>query len=48
MAGADVPAGAVITGCSLYDVAPTVLHYAGVSVPDNFDGCPIDVAVGKI
>lgn len=41
MHGPDVPAGSVMTGCSVYDIAPTVLTYSGIRVPEDFDGHPI-------
>ncbi|MGH9548485.1 MAG: hypothetical protein ACRD3W_03880, partial [Terriglobales bacterium] len=45
MRGPDVPAGSVMSGCSVYDIAPTVLNYSGVNVPDDFDGHPLAVQV---
>ena len=45
MSGPNVPAGASATGCSVYDLAPTVLDYSGVGIPSDFDGHPITIAV---
>lgn len=39
--GPDVPAGAVVEGRSIYDIAPTVLEYAGVPIPADLDGRPL-------
>ena len=47
MAGPGIPAGAVMSDCSVYDIAPTVLEHAGVPVPSDFDGRPIAVALGE-
>lgn len=38
MRGEGVKAGGRLTGASLLDVAPTVLHYLGEGVPADFDG----------
>ena len=47
MHGPDVPAGSVMTGCSVYDIAPTVLNHLGIHVPEDFDGRPIAGFVGN-
>ena len=39
--GPGVPAGAVVEGRSIYDIAPTVLEYAGVPTPADLDGRPL-------
>ena len=39
--GPGVPAGAVVEGRSIYDIAPTVLEYAGVPIPADLDGRPL-------
>ena len=39
--GPDVPAGRVVVGQTIYDIAPTVLRLAGVSVPHHMDGKPL-------
>ena len=39
-AGPGVPAGTVLEGHSIYDVAPTILATAGLPVPDDMDGAP--------
>jgi predicted AlkP superfamily phosphohydrolase/phosphomutase len=36
--GPDVAAGCNVTGASIIDLAPTVLHQLGLPVPDNMDG----------
>lgn len=46
--GPDVPAGSVLSGCSVYDIAPTVLNYSGVRVPQDFDGFPITTVAGEM
>ena len=38
IAGDGVKTGARLTGASLLDVAPTLLHYLGEPVPSDFDG----------
>jgi predicted AlkP superfamily phosphohydrolase/phosphomutase len=37
-AGPDIPAGLLLTGHSIYDIAPTVLETAGVVPPPDLDG----------
>jgi predicted AlkP superfamily phosphohydrolase/phosphomutase len=41
VAGPDVPAGLLLPSGSIYDIAPTVLHAAGVPIPDDMDGRPL-------
>lgn len=41
MHGRGIPAGRVVHGHSIYDIAPTVLNLAGVQIPDHMDGSPI-------
>jgi predicted AlkP superfamily phosphohydrolase/phosphomutase len=38
MMGASIPAGVELTGCSIYDIAPTILEAANVPVPEDMDG----------
>jgi predicted AlkP superfamily phosphohydrolase/phosphomutase len=40
-AGPGIPAGAELEGCSIYDIAPTILQAAGVPVPETMDGRPL-------
>lgn len=39
--GPGVTAGAELAGCSIYDIAPTVLEAAGVPLPADLDGRPL-------
>jgi predicted AlkP superfamily phosphohydrolase/phosphomutase len=39
--GPGIPAGCDLTGKSIYDIAPTVLQWAGVAIPGDLDGAPI-------
>jgi predicted AlkP superfamily phosphohydrolase/phosphomutase len=39
--GPGIPAGEEIEGKTVYDIAPTVLHFAGVEIPEEIDGGPI-------
>jgi predicted AlkP superfamily phosphohydrolase/phosphomutase len=39
--GSGVAAGAELAGCSIYDIAPTVLEAAGVALPADLDGQPL-------
>jgi predicted AlkP superfamily phosphohydrolase/phosphomutase len=41
MAGPGVAAGAELMGCSIYDIAPTVLETAGMPLPAALDGRPL-------
>lgn len=41
MHGLGVPAGRVVYGHSIYDIAPTVLQLAGVPIPSHMDGKPL-------
>jgi len=43
VAGPDVPQGVEVSGCSIYDIAPTVLEAAGVPSPDDLDGHPLPI-----
>ncbi|HKR80079.1 MAG TPA: alkaline phosphatase family protein, partial [Nitrospira sp.] len=43
MHGLRVPAGRAVYGCSIYDIAPTVLQLAGVPIPSHMDGNPLDL-----
>lgn len=43
MTGPEVPAGLELSGCSIYDIAPTVLQAAGVPAPDDLDGHPLPI-----
>ena len=43
MHGLGVPAARVVSGRSIYDIAPTVLELAGIPVPSHMDGTPIDL-----
>lgn len=36
--GPDIEEGREITGATLYDIAPTILHILGVPVPEDMDG----------
>ncbi len=38
--GPGLPAGIELDGYSIYDIAPTVLHVAGVPIPEVMDGQP--------
>ena len=38
MKGPGVRPGATLEGLSILDVAPTILHYMGLEVPDHMDG----------
>lgn len=42
--GPDVVPGRRLEGHSILDVAPTILHRAGVELPDDLEGTPIDLA----
>ena len=39
--GPGVPIGREVLGHSIYDIAPTVLHLAGLSIPHHMDGKPL-------
>jgi predicted AlkP superfamily phosphohydrolase/phosphomutase len=39
--GPDVPSGRSLSAYSTYDIAPTVLETARVSIPEDMDGSPI-------
>ena len=39
--GDRVRAGLSANVCSIEDIAPTVLHLLGISIPDDFDGQPL-------
>jgi predicted AlkP superfamily phosphohydrolase/phosphomutase len=41
IAGPGIPAGGVLTGHSIYDIAPTVLHLSEVACPPDLDGRPL-------
>jgi predicted AlkP superfamily phosphohydrolase/phosphomutase len=41
MAGPGIPAGKQLASGSIYDIAPTVLATAGVDLPPNLDGQPL-------
>jgi predicted AlkP superfamily phosphohydrolase/phosphomutase len=41
VAGADVPPGDQLVGYSTYDIAPTILDWCGVPIPEDFDGKPL-------
>jgi predicted AlkP superfamily phosphohydrolase/phosphomutase len=43
--GPGLPRGEAIEGASVYDIAPTVLEYAGVAIPPDLDGRPLAVRV---
>ena len=43
MQGPGVPAGAVLEGHSIYDIAATILEGAGVEIPAHFDGRPFQL-----
>lgn len=43
MTGPGVPAGVELSGCSIYDIAPTVLEAANVPAPDDMDGRPVPI-----
>ena len=42
--GRGIPAGRVLDGHSIYDVAPTLLARAGIPLPQDLDGAPIPLA----
>jgi predicted AlkP superfamily phosphohydrolase/phosphomutase len=44
MRGPGVAAGLVLEGHSIYDIAATILDWAGVEIPAHFDGRPLRVA----
>jgi predicted AlkP superfamily phosphohydrolase/phosphomutase len=39
--GPGFPTGAGLHGCSVYDIAPTLLEGAGLPIPDELDGRPL-------
>jgi predicted AlkP superfamily phosphohydrolase/phosphomutase len=43
MMDASIPAGLELTGCSIYDIAPTILEAANVPVPEDMDGRPLPI-----
>jgi 2,3-bisphosphoglycerate-independent phosphoglycerate mutase len=42
--GEGIPAGQVLEGHSILDVAPTVLERAGVAIPADLEGRPIPLS----
>jgi predicted AlkP superfamily phosphohydrolase/phosphomutase len=46
--GPGVCPGSLMTGHSLYDIAPTILNYSGVEVPGDLDGKPVTMIGGNI
>jgi len=48
MLGHGVCPGSLMTGHSLYDIAPTILNYAGIEVPGDLDGKPVTMIGGNI
>ncbi len=44
--GPSVRAGAQIEGARIIDLAPTILHLMGLSVPEYMDGRPIEAVAG--
>lgn len=45
--GPGVPAGRELTGCSLYDIAPTILAAAGIAAPADMEGRPLPIFAGS-
>lgn len=43
LTGPDVPAGLQLPPGSIYDIAPTVLQAAKVSIPEDMDGSPLPI-----
>lgn len=43
MTGPGVPASGKLEGCSIYDIAPTVLSTAGLPIPPDMDGRPLPI-----
>jgi arylsulfatase A-like enzyme len=41
-AGPGIAAGAPVAPASIVDLAPTVLHWFGLEVPEEMDGRPLD------
>lgn len=48
MHGPGVCPGSLMTGHSLYDIAPTILNYSGIEVPGDLDGKPVTMIGGNI
>lgn len=46
--GPGIPAGQVLEGHSIHDVAPTILALAGVELPAHMEGHPIPVSEGTV
>jgi len=47
-AGPGVPAGTVLEGHSIYDVAPTLLAAVGLPVPEEMDGRPLPILGDRV
>jgi len=39
--GRDIKKGEILNESSIMDLAPTILHILGVSIPSDMDGCPL-------
>lgn len=48
MAGRDIPSGLQLPRASIYDIAPTVLQAANLSIPDDMDGSPLAIPSGVL
>ncbi len=48
VAGPGVSQGQRLEGCSIYDVAPTILTAAGVEVPNAMEGRPLPILGGAV
>ncbi len=46
--GPEVPSGHVGYGHSIYDIAPTVLQFAGVPIPSHMDGTPLPISARSL